>query len=249
MKGFFITGTDTDVGKTAVTAGLLCWLRKNNINAVPMKPVQTGAMKSGGKLFSQDLLFSLESCNLKLPKEEVRLLSPFCYKPACSPHLAGKIAGKYPDINTIIQNLKTVSTKYDCVVIEGAGGIIVPLNRTKTILDLMNKMNFPIILVARSSLGTINHTLLSINMLKTSGLEIAGVIINDTVPENKKDNFIRKDNISVISRLGKVKILAVVRYIRQIEKNRIKFLRTFENCLLEKEGILSRIKQDSMKRN
>ena len=130
-----------------------------------------------------------------------------------------------------------------------AGGIIVPLNETKTILDLMIEINFPIILVARSSLGTINHTLLSINMLKASGLKVAGVVINNSVPENKKNRFIREDNISIISKLGQVKILAAVNYIKQIEKSREKFLRTFENCLREKELILSFIKPESIKRN
>ena len=250
MKGFFITGTDTSVGKTAVTAGLLCWLRKNNINAIPMKPVQTGAMQSGGgKFYSQDLSFSLKSCNLNLPHEEIRLLSPFCYKTACSPHLAARIAEKYPDIKTIVKNLKALNDRYDCVIIEGAGGIIVPLNKTKTMLDLMIEINFPIVLVARGSLGTINHTLLSINMLKASGLAIAGVVINNTVPENKKDRFIREDNISIISKLGQVKILAVVDYVPQIKKNREKFSQTFENCLREKELILSLIKPEFMTRN
>lgn len=247
MKGFFITGTDTSVGKTVVSAGLLHWLRKNNINAIPMKPVQTGAVTSKGELCSQDLLFSLESCSLKLPQKEIRLLSPFCYRTACSPHLAGKIEGRYPDINTIIKNLKTVSRRYDCVIIEGAGGILVPLNRTTTMLDLMKEINFPIVLVARGSLGTINHTLLSINILRASGLKIAGVVVNDTVPKNKKDNFIREDNISTISKLGQVKILAVVNYISQIG-NKKKFLQNFENCLDEKKLILNQIKSDSMKR-
>jgi len=249
MKGFFITGTDTSVGKTAVTVGLLCWLRKNNINAIPMKPVQTGAMESEGMLFSQDLSFSLKSCNLELPRKEILLLSPFCYKTACSPHLAARMEGKYSDIKTIVKNLKILNNIYDCMIVEGAGGIIVPLNKTKTMLDLMMGINFPIILVARGSLGTINHTLLSINMLKASGLEIAGVVINDTVPENKKDRFIREDNISVISKLGQVKILAVINYIPQIQRNGRKFLRSFENCLREKELILNRVRPDSMTQN
>lgn len=246
MKGFFITGTDTDVGKTVVTAGLLCWMRKNNINAIPMKPVQSGATGSKGNLHSQDLLFSLKSCDLSLSHEEIRLLSPFCYKQACSPRLAGRMAGKYPDIKTIVKNLKTVSGRYDCVIIEGAGGIIVPLNKTKTMLDLMREINFPIILVAHGSLGTINHTLLSINMLKASGLEVAGVVVNNTVPENEKDRFIREDNIITISRLGRVKILAVVDYVPQMHRNRKKILHSFENCLREKNLILSRIKKNSI---
>jgi dethiobiotin synthetase len=239
MKGFFITGTDTSVGKTVVTAGLLYWLRKNNINAIPMKPVQTGTRESKGKLYSQDLAFSLKSCDLKLTSEEIRLLSPFCYKTACSPRLAGKMAGKYPDINTIIKNLKTVNGRYDYVLVEGAGGIMVPLNRTKTMLDLMKEINFPIILVIRSTLGTINHTLLSINMLRASGLEIAGVVVNDTAPENKKDYFIKEDNISTISKLGRVKVLAVVNYIPQMQRNKKKFLQNFENCLREPAILLS----------
>lgn len=237
MKGFFITGTDTNVGKTVVTAGLLCWLRKNNVNAIPMKPVQTGAMESAGNFYSQDLAFCLKSCDLELTQKEIRLLSPFCYKTACSPHLAGKIAGKYPDINTIIKNLKAVNDIYDCVLVEGAGGIMVPLNKTKTMLDLMREINFPIILVTRSTLGTVNHTLLSINKLRDSELEIAGVVVNDTVPEHKKNNFIREDNISTISKLGRVKILAVINYLPQIQRNKKKFLQNFGNCLRKKTNI------------
>ena len=121
-RGFFITGTDTGIGKTVVTAGILRWLRGQGVDAVPMKPVQTGAIKKGDRLVSPDIEFCLAASGWKPNEEEAQLIAPYLYEPACSPHLAGRMAVKYPEISEIKRCAETLLQKHQALLVEGAGG-------------------------------------------------------------------------------------------------------------------------------
>ena len=193
-RGIFITGTDTGVGKTLVTAGIVRWIRNRGIDAVPMKPVQTGAEKRGAQLVAPDLEFCLEACGLSPDPDEVRLMSPYLYEPACSPHLAGRMAGDYVQIPTIVDCARRLLDKHRVVFVEGAGGILVPLNERETMLDLMVALAYPVVLVSRVGLGAINHALLSVQALRSAGLEVLGVIFNRTEPPLPENCFIEDDN-------------------------------------------------------
>ena len=225
----FITGTSTEVGKTVVTAGLLRALRQRGVDAVPMKPVQTGGEPDRtGTLQAPDLCFCLSVTGMTPDNFEMALMNPYVYEPACSPHLAGRMAGSYPNVDHIVNCAEELAAKHDCVLIEGAGGIMVPLNEDTLALDLIQHLNAPVILVAHAGLGTINHTLLSINTLRQAGLEVLGVIFNEVTPTAEEDRFIADDNPDAIARFGEVEILGSIRYAESIEEESV-FWNQFED--------------------
>jgi dethiobiotin synthase len=259
-KGIFITGTDTDVGKTIVTAGLLNLLRTNGVDAVPMKPVQTGCVLRDGiqipyhghssrrngeyqfeHSFSSnknrltynapDLDFVLSCAGLTSTEEEYKHMSPYRYEPACSPHLAGRMVGDFPDIEHIVLNLKKLEKNREFILVEGAGGIMVPLNDNDMMLDLMKVIGYPVILVSHTGLGTINHTLLSIQVLRNAGIDIMGVIFNNTQLSSEASEFIRKDNVKTIAERGRVNVLGVVDYFDDIQNNFDMFKDSFNKAI------------------
>lgn len=235
MNGLFITGTDTDIGKTALSALLLAELRRRNINAAPMKPAQTGCTKleqasnpSSSRLTAQSLLFavpdldySLSMASMNVSPENYSNMSPYRFEPACSPHLAAETAGTEIEIADIVIAARTLSSEYEFVIAEGAGGIIVPLNRRETMLDLMQAMRFPILLVARPGLGTINHSLLSLQALRSDGLNIAGIVF--VASKDQEFTFIEEDNLNTIEQFGKVPVLGTIPYCRQLAQSNPKY--------------------------
>jgi dethiobiotin synthase len=229
MNGIFITGTDTDVGKTALSALLLAELRRRNINAAPMKPAQTGCArkletrnvkpeKESGSPASRftvpDLDYSLSMASMDVSPEDYANMAPYTFEPACSPHLAAEMAGTEIELAEIVIAARTLASEYEFVIAEGAGGIMVPLNPRETMLDLMQALKLPVLLVARPGLGTINHTLLSIQALRSDGLEIAGVVFVASKPG--EPGFIEEDNGNTIAHFGKVPILGTIPYCAQL---------------------------------
>ncbi len=209
MNGLFITGTDTDIGKTALSALLLAELRRRDINAAPMKPAQTGC--NGGV---PDLDYSLAMAQMTVSPEDYAHMSPYQFEPACSPHLAAEMAGTEIDIAEMVIAARTLASDYEFVLAEGAGGIIVPLNRRETMLDLMQALKFPVLLAARPGLGTINHTLLSIRALRSDGLDIAGIVF--VASTDQEFGFIEEDNGTTIEQFGKVPVLGTIPYCTQL---------------------------------
>jgi dethiobiotin synthase len=219
MRGLFITATDTGVGKTVVTAALLRRLRAGGVDATVMKPMQTGgaavsslpdAVGSGG-LKAPDLDFCLRAAGLEPDADEYARMCPYLYEPACSPHLAGRMARHSPQIPTIVAAARRLASDHDAAVVEGAGGVLVPIDEQHTMLDLMAALGLPVLLVARGALGTINHTLLSIRAIRSAGLTLLGVVVNDPQPTER--DFVRQDNPAAIRQFGEVEILADIPYI------------------------------------
>ena len=135
-QGVFITGTDTGVGKTLVTAALLFVLRARGVDAVPMKPVQTGATRRSGHWRSPDLDFSLAAGGLHPGALEYARMAPCCFAKACSPHLAAAVAGRRINFRRINACLRSLQARHAMVVVEGAGGVCVPIQGRQTMLDL-----------------------------------------------------------------------------------------------------------------
>jgi dethiobiotin synthetase len=215
MNGIFITGTDTGIGKTVLSALLLAELRRRDINAAPMKPVQTGCLAEGlspgaSGLAAPDLDYALSMASMTVSEEDYALMSPCRFEPACSPHLAAGMAGAAIDIADIVIAARKLTAEYSCLIAEGAGGILVPLNRRETMLDLMQAMRLPVLIAARPGLGTLNHTLLSIRALRSDGLDIAGVVF--IAPTDDASGFIEEDNKTTIEHFGKVPVLGTVPY-------------------------------------
>jgi len=223
VSAYFITGTDTDVGKTIVTAGLSALSCHSGLKTAVMKPVQTGTKDY---LPDLDTVRKLSPFILRLPQEQAM---PYMFPLAASPHLAAAEAGVSIDIGLIKQRIRDIisSPTLDVLLIEGAGGVLVPINHEYTFLDLMKELNFPVIIVAKTGLGTINHTLLSLEVMKRAGLEIHGIIFNK-MPLNPA--IIDRDNIITIEKMGGVPILGIINEIEfndDEEKNQAALLSEF----------------------
>lgn len=187
-QGFFITGTDTGVGKTQVTAAVVAALRAEGILALPVKPVQTGAIRGR----APDLDFILDLLHMKVGRSLYARLAPVRLPLAASPHLAARQAGISLRMNKLVSAVHRLQTDGVTTVVEGAGGILVPLNAKESMLDLMQALDLPVILVARPGLGTLNHTLLSAHALDCAGLSLAAVILSQ--PGGTVAGRIEKDN-------------------------------------------------------
>jgi len=218
-KSVSIAGTDTDIGKTAAAAAVLCALRGRGIDAVPMKPTQTGAALEGKRLVSLDLRFCTTMADLMPDPAEEALMAPYLFEPACSPHLAAAASGREISFAHIAESLARLLEKRQSVVVEGAGGLLAPLSEEKTQLDLMAQLDLPVILVARPGLGTINHTLLSLRELERAGLRVLGVVFCETQPMEWGE--IEKDNWHTIERMGKTRILGRIPFLPGLTEGRI----------------------------
>jgi dethiobiotin synthetase len=203
MKSVFVTGTDTGVGKTVVAASLLVGARAQGIDAVPMKPVQTGCKRN---LAAPDIDFCLREAQFKPRPHEQDWMCPYRFIPACSPHLAARLARKRIQIQKIVGSFGRLSSLHRAVIVEGAGGVLAPIDRRNTMLDIMKALRLPVILVARAGLGTINHTLLSLRELRHAKLNVIGVVLVQSVPGQW--GIIEKDNVRTIEQLGGVAVRA-----------------------------------------
>ncbi len=206
-KCIFVTGTDTDVGKTVIVACLSSSLIRAGKKVTVYKPVQCGDLLKGN-LKSPDLALVKELSGIS----DEDLVNDFSFSLAASPHLAAEHDNTKVDIETIKNHTKSLLKSYDVVIIEGAGGLIVPLTRTYTILDLIEDLSVPVLIVSRASLGTINHTSLTINALKALEIPILGVILNYF-----KGGIIEEDNKKIISTLNNVPILGIIPFSENIK--------------------------------
>lgn len=218
MNGYFITGTDTGVGKTAVTAALCALLRGRGIDAAPAKPVQTGVAPGE----PGDLEHGLEVCGLTPEPDEKKLMNPCRFRLPSSPHLAAEMENTAVDVDYLEACCRELAACHEMVLVEGAGGLLVPLTRTVSTLDFAARLGLPLVIVARAGLGTINHSLLTIRAARDVGLEIACVMLNRTVPEpeNEDDKKIEADNAKIISKIGEVNVAGPLPFIMGIDKEK-----------------------------
>ncbi len=190
----FITGTDTDVGKTYVSRllaeGFAC------LHTVHyLKPVQTGCTRdASGVLSAPDLDYVL-SCG-KIADQEPGDSVPYRFEPACSPHLAASCAGVTISIDHIRETFNRVADRKSITIVEGAGGVLAPLSATTTMADLMQHLRLPVVVVTEPRVGTLNHTLLTIEALTRRNIETAGIVLDNVraMPEN----YIYHDIVRVI---------------------------------------------------
>ncbi|OFX27431.1 MAG: dethiobiotin synthase [Bacteroidetes bacterium GWA2_31_9] len=177
---FFISGIDTDCGKTIATGFLAKYLYKSGKKVITQKIVQTGCTE-----ISEDIENHRKIMNISLLEEDKnRLTCPYIFRFPASPHLAAKIENTEIDIEIINNSTKKLLKKYDYVLIEGAGGLLVPITSNYSTIDFIAKNKYPIILVSSSKLGSINHTLLSLEAIKSRGLELTALIFNEFPNKN-----------------------------------------------------------------
>ncbi len=176
MKGVFVTGTDTDVGKTWVAAGLTAVLRRWGLKAVYFKPVQSGCPEEAGRLVPTDARLAREVAGLDEPLE---VLTPVTMRLPLAPGVAASREGGPVDLARVAESLEALAGRYDFFVVEGAGGLMVPLVDLKfLVLHMVAWLKLPLLVVARPGLGTINHTVLTILAAHQAGLPVAGIVLN-----------------------------------------------------------------------
>jgi dethiobiotin synthetase len=173
--GIFVTGTDTGVGKTLVAAGLAAALRRRGIDAGVMKPIQTGALRTPAGLVGPDTRLLIEASGVDDPPE---LVSPVLLEAPVAPLTAAREAGVAVDLAGVMAAYETLRARHDFMVVEGAGGLCVPIREGYLMADLAREMGLPVLIVARPGLGTINHTLLTVHYARAVGLEAAVLISN-----------------------------------------------------------------------
>ena len=172
--GIFITSTDTGVGKTVIAAGLALALRARGLKVGVMKPVATGCLPEYESLISPDAVFLFEAAENEYPA----LTSPSRFRNPLSPNVAAVIENREISIEKISKAYRELQKKYDFVIVEGIGGLLVPLKKDYYVANLIRDFQLPMVVVARPGLGTINHTLLSVDAAIIRGLEVMGIIFN-----------------------------------------------------------------------
>lgn len=175
MKSYFITGTDTDVGKTIVTAGLAAAIQKKGIDIGIMKPFAAGTLQSVGfKSKDTELLANAAKVN-----DPEYLVNPQFFHIPASPYTAAQNLGVDVDVQLVMNSFRQLSKIHDMMLIEGMGGIMTPILKNYFVTNLIKEMNLDVILITRSRIGTINHTLMTCKMCVNNGIRIKGIIINN----------------------------------------------------------------------
>ncbi|MDZ4816339.1 MAG: dethiobiotin synthase [Verrucomicrobiota bacterium] len=196
--GYFITGTDTGVGKTYITSLLLKSLVKMGKRACGFKPICCG---------DRDDVFALLKAGSTDPQLTPEAINPIWLRPPAAPYTACIIEERVVDIPFIHEHLQRL-TSFEFVLVEGAGGWRVPIRQDYFISDLAKEIGFPVIIVARLGLGTLNHTLLTVDSIRSTGLPIAGIIVNDA--EGTADPIAASTNPALLEQLTGEKILGTI---------------------------------------
>lgn len=206
-KGIFITGTDTDVGKTYISAMIMKSLVKSNINATYFKAALSGADEIDNKLIPGDAKYVCDISGIDPNYDE---MVSYTFKTAVSPHLASVIEDKEIKLEKIKYDFENLSNKYEFILAEGSGGIVCPIkiddNECILLEDIIKLLGFEVLVVARSSVGTINHTVLTVKYLEEKNIKIRGIILN----EYDKNNIVHADNAKVIEKLTNINIVAFI---------------------------------------
>jgi len=174
-RGYFITGTDTEVGKTVIAAALATALREAGWNVGVMKPVASGCVRRREGLVSEDAEFLAQAADVEDSLDEI---TPIRLAEPLAPSVAAARAGVAIDLDAMWAAWRRLRAAHDIVLVEGIGGLLCPVTPTETVADLARQFDLPLLIVARSGLGTINHTALTVEAARSRGLRVAGIFIN-----------------------------------------------------------------------
>jgi dethiobiotin synthetase len=189
---FFVTGTDTEIGKTHVSCLLLKQYAAQGLKVIGMKPIAAGCELIDGEWVNDDVQRLVAASNVQAP---IELINPYCFKEPIAPHLAAEKVGVTIEIQTIVNAFKQLQTMADVVIVEGAGGFLVPLNADDDMSDLAIALGIPTILVVGMRLGCINHSLLTVEAIKARSLRLHGWVANHIDPRMD----VQKENIKTIT--------------------------------------------------
>jgi dethiobiotin synthetase len=199
-KTIFVTGTDTSVGKTYLCARLLEFLQKKGIRAGYQKWVATGVTAD----LPEDLVLCLAAAGISPAPEHIHRYNPYAFRFPASPHLAAEMENRTVLPEVIVENYKILAARHEWIIVEGVGGILVPLQRQLLLADLVARMQLRTLIVARSGLGTLNHTLLTLEALRVRQIPVLGVVFSDS--GEKDDKRLIQDNMQTIEQMGRVRV-------------------------------------------
>ncbi|HEY5194994.1 MAG TPA: dethiobiotin synthase [Solirubrobacteraceae bacterium] len=197
MRGLFITGTGTGVGKTILSAALLASIRATGEPVRAHKPVVTGLAEPSGQWPPDHELLAAAA---GMDADDV---APLRFKQAVSPHLAAKLAGTPLDGASLVESARAAAREGDTLIVEGVGGLLVPLTDDFSVRDMAVELGLPLVIAASPGLGTINHTLLTIEAARTAGLSVAAVVLT---PWPSEPSQMERSNRETIARLGAVEV-------------------------------------------
>jgi len=213
-KGIFIAGTDTGVGKTLIACALLHGFAARGLRVVAMKPVAAGAVRRRGVWLNDDVAQLRAAANVDLPQAVV---NPYCFAPAIAPHIAAQEAGLKIRMAVIAKNYARLGRNADLVVVEGAGGLLVPLGGKLSVADIPARLGLPVVLVVGLRLGCLNHALLTVEALQARGLYLAGWIANHIDPAMAYAT----ENLQALRARIKAPLLGTVRHAQNPQPARV----------------------------
>jgi dethiobiotin synthetase len=205
IPGLFVTGTDTDVGKTVIAGAIAHWFYQRGKSVSVLKPAATGCVRRREGLVSEDAEFLAVCSQTRHPLD---LICPQRYAEPLAPSVAARRAGQPLDWDAISRSIRLISPGSDVMIVEGAGGVMAPMDDKYLAMDVAKMLAIPTIVVARPALGTINHTLMSVRVLQQAGVRVAGVVINRYPAESP--GVPDETNPREIERWAKVPVLAIV---------------------------------------
>jgi dethiobiotin synthetase len=208
VRGLFVTATDTGVGKTEVACAILRDARGRGLDAVGMKPAQSGAV-AGEPSDAERLLEAADGV------EPLSAVCPYSLAAPLAPAVAARLEGVVISFGRIVDGARALAARHDAVLVEGAGGLLVPLTERETYADLAVALALPVLLVARAGLGTVNHVALTVEALRRRGLAVAGIVLNRTAPA---DDPSVPTNAGEIARLTGVAPAALLPFVPDIAR-------------------------------
>ena len=207
IPSFLVTGTDTGVGKTLVSAGLAAELVRRGSSVGVMKPFATGARSIRGRLVSEDALFLQSAAKVD---DALDLINPICLKAPLAPLMAAKVAKKRITLKPVWSAFKTLRRRHPVLIVEGIGGLLVPLITGWTVADLARNLRLPLLIVTRPSLGTLNHTALTVHAARCHGLRILGLVLNSATRATQ--GLAERLNPAALELFTRVPVLGNIRY-------------------------------------
>jgi dethiobiotin synthetase len=206
-QAYYVVGTDTGVGKTLIASALIKHFVSCGLKTVGMKPVASGCDEVSGHFINSDVTALMQASNVAAP---LALVNPYQFTPAIAPHIAAKQAGVTIDIEVILAAYQQLRASADVVIVEGAGGFLVPLNQNESLADLAIKLDLPVILVVGMRLGCINQALLTVEAIRARGLQLKGWVANQIEP----DMAMFEENLETLEQHIDAPCLCVVRYLQ-----------------------------------
>ncbi len=236
-EGVFITGTDTEVGKTLIAAGLVVALQDLGIDVGVMKPLESGALFFESAPIPRDAFYLREIAGVQ---DDLGLVNPYCFQAPLAPGVAAEQEGVEVDLQRIKEAYEELKGRHQFMVVEGAGGLLVPIAKGTLLPELIKLLDLPLLVVARSFLGTINHALLTLSYCQREGLEVIGTVINKSNPDADPAE---ESNPQYITHFGTVPLWGSFPYLRDyagVKGNR-DFLTQLFTQHIDMEGLLQRL--------